>query len=159
MGQVFMQICKILWQCLGGWLWNLGHPLFLFFFLLSLSQFLFQDWLLLASITSQNAGKFLGRRGVRSMIYLQGNEVFWKFGSTHLSWRQDALLAGTTLLSFTRVLLLHLYFCWFQKKERFNLPSQKQIERSIWRVSLVWSITWTTTLHHSPDEGLQNHRV
>lgn len=156
-----MQICKILWQCLGGWLWNLGHPLFplFFFFFSSLcpSPF-FQDWLLLASITSQNAGKFLGRRRVRSMIYLQGNETFWKFGSTHLFRRQDALLAGTTILSFTRVLLLHLYFCWFQKKESFNLPSQKQIEKSIWRVFLVWSIMWTT-LHHSPDEGLQNHGV
>lgn len=45
-----------------------------------------------------------GERG-RSMIYLDGNEIFRKFGSTHPFWRQDVLLAGATpyLLSFLSV--------------------------------------------------------
>lgn len=71
------------------------------------------------------------------MIYLDGNETFGRFGSTHPSRRQDVLLAGAIpyLFSFIHVLLLHLYFCGFEKKERFIFSSQKQVEISVCRVS------------------------
>lgn len=87
--------------------------------------------------------------GGRSMIYLEGNKTFGKFGSTHPSRRQDVLLAGAIpyLLSFIHVLLLHLYFCGFQKKERFILPSQKQVEVSIWRVSPLSGLSHEQRLH------------
>lgn len=79
------------------------------------------------------------RDGGKSMIYLEGSETFGKFGSTHPSWRQDVLLAGAIpyLLSFSHVLLLYLYFCGFQKKQRFTFSRQKQVEVSVWRVSLL----------------------
>lgn len=88
-----------------------------------------------------------GKRG-RSMIYLEGNEIFGKFGSTHPFWRHVVLLAGAIpyLLSFTRVLLLPLYFCGSQKK-RFILPSQKQAEVSVWRISVLSDLSHEQQLH------------
>jgi len=64
-------------------------------------------------------------------------QMFGKFGSTHPSRSHVVLLARAMpcLLSFIHILLLHLYFCGLQKKERFILPSQKQVELSVWRVS------------------------
>lgn len=85
----------------------------------------------------------------RSTIYLEGNETFGKFGSTYLSRRQDVLLVGAMpyLLSFIRVLLLHLYFCGFQKKERFILPSKEQVDVSVWRVSPLPDLSNEQQLH------------
>lgn len=91
--------------------------------------------------------KVSGKRG-RSVIFLEGNKMFGKFGSTHPFWRQDVLLAGAIpyLLSFNHVLLLHLHFCGPQKK-RFILPSQKQAEVSVWRVSVLSDLSHEQRLH------------
>lgn len=143
-----MEMDKILWQCPGGWLWKSGHPQVFFphlFFWISFSQNYIFCLPLLWLRTLESIWK--GKR-VRSMIYLEGNEIFGKFGSTHPLWRQDVLLAGAIpyLLSFTHVLLLHLYFCGSQKK-RFILPSQKQAEVSVWRVFVLSDLSHEQWLH------------
>lgn len=146
-----MEICKILWQCPGGWLQNLGHPqVFIFFplFVSSLFSRLTSPLCLLLLWLKMLESILEGEWG-RSMIYLEGNETFGKFGSTHPSRRQDVLLAGAIpyLLSFIHLLLLHLYFCGFQKNERFIFPSQKQVEVSFWRVSPLPGLSHEPWLH------------